>query len=541
MNRIRHWQGITLPGLAVLAFNALAQTGGPAPQWGAHLDLEGKLGSQRSLGEADVFLPLAQDGRSLVFANLRGRFDDHDSREFNLGLGWRRMQADGWNLGGYGYFDRRRSNHGNYFNQATFGAEALGPDWDWRANLYLPFGDRVRGLGADSRASLSGASIQVVTTSREERALKGFDAEAGWRTPLFGRDDPRQLRLYFGGYRFSDDKAIVAGPRVRAELALEEVPALWKGAKLFLSAEAQYDSPRGSQGFLSLRLRIPLDKDSRHGALSAQARRMTAPIVRDVDIVTQSRVSSTLVETATQTAGGQAITVLDSATTAGAALPGAVAAAGANSTVILSGSFNTTAPVTLQTGQTLMGAGTLSVTTPSGRSASLTTPTATVSATVGADSAIHLASNSVLRGMTINSGHAGSGGGGVTGSLINGATIANNTITATDTAGVIALQLVDSSNITVTGNSLAATSSAGSAIALEVMIAGPGSYSAVVNNNTLSAAGTSSTAIRFLSPGPGSVTVSGSGNVRAAGTCYVALGIVITGSIGFTDGTTCPP
>ncbi|NWG87537.1 MAG: right-handed parallel beta-helix repeat-containing protein [Hydrogenophilaceae bacterium] len=409
-----------------------------------------------------------------------------------------------------------------------------GRDWDWRANLYLPFGDRVRSLGSDSSASLSGASIQVTTTTREERALAGFDAELGWRTPLFDRDDPRQLRLYFGGYRFSDDKVMVAGPRVRAELALEELPSLWKGARLFFSAEAQYDSVRGSQQFLGLRLRIPLDKASRHGQLSAQARRMTAPVVRDVDIVTQSRVASTLVETASQLANGTAVTVISSATTTGAALPGAVAAAGANSTVILSGSFNTTASVILQTGQTLMGAGTLSVTTPSGRSASLTTPTATVSATGAADAAIRLANNSVLRGMTISSGGAGVSPFG----SISGATIANNTITA----GGVALTLRDSNNITVTGNSLSANS-AGIAIALDVQTDFGGTYSAVVNNNTLSAAGATSVAIRLggEGAGPGPLAVSGSGNVRAAGACIVPFGTTITGSIGFTDGSTCPP
>ena len=210
MMELRHWQRLGLWSLAFFSFGAAAQD---APKWGPHIDLEAKPGSKRTLGEADLFLPLSQDARSLLFANLRTRFDNHSSREGNFGLGWRQMQDSGWNLGLYGYFDRRRSpNTGYYYNQATLGAEALGQDWEFRANSYVPVGTKVHTLGTTggvSTASLSGATIQVTTSAistEEERALKGFDAEAGWRTPLFDSEARRQLRLYLGGYRFNDGR-----------------------------------------------------------------------------------------------------------------------------------------------------------------------------------------------------------------------------------------------------------------------------------------------------------------------------------------------
>src|SRR5262245_52132829 len=155
-------------------------------KWGSHLDFEAKPGTKRNLGEGDLFVPLWQDGRSLLFGNFRGRFDNESGREGNLGIGMRQMLDSGWNLGGYGYFDRRRTSEGgNYFKRATFGGEALGRNCDLRANAYLLYGNRVKELSSTTEAAVSGATVVVTTPPYEERALKGFDVEAGWRVPLF--------------------------------------------------------------------------------------------------------------------------------------------------------------------------------------------------------------------------------------------------------------------------------------------------------------------------------------------------------------------
>jgi hypothetical protein len=548
MAGIRVLYSIGLCGLAAFSFGAMAQDlppGDTGPKWGPHIDAEAKLGSKRNLGEADLFLPISQDNRTLVFANLRGRFDSESSREGNFGLGVRRMQQDGWNLGAYGYFDRRRSDTGNFFNQGTLGVEALGRDLDFRANGYLPIGTRVRDLGETSSAALSGASVQLTTTDREERALKGFDTEVGWRLPLFDPEARRQFRLYLGGYRFSDDVLTVEGPRIRAELTMEELPWLGKGAGLFLGAETQHDSARGGQSFLSLRLRIPLGKESaRPSTLNAQERRMAAPVMRDVDIVTQSRVASMLVETATQTAGGSAITVLDSATTAGAALPGAVTAAGANSTVILSGTFNTIATTTLQAGQTVVGGGSLTVATPSGHTAALSLPGATVAGGIGGGvnwSTFAMANNSTLTGLTIsNSGNAGTGIAAIYAHNVNSVTLSNNTITGTETGNNtgIGLLLYAATNVTISGNAITGTTGAGTtAEALGVI-----DSTATITGNTLSASGGSANNYyAFFNTGGGNTTLTSStGNIHSSGTCRNLAAGHITGSVSFTDGSTCP-
>lgn len=540
---------LTIPGAALAQQKPAAEA---APKWGPHIDFEAKPGTKRSLGEADLFLPLMQDPRTLVFANLRGRFDDDNSREGNLGLGARRMLEGGWNIGGYGYFDRRRSTTGNYFNQVTLGAEALGRDWDFRGNVYLPQGDRVRDLGTTTTgggaatAAIVGTTVQVTTPgstmfSSQETALKGYDLEAGWRAPVWAAEADKQLRFYAGGYHFSDNGIRVSGPRVRAELTIAELPALWKGAQLILGAEYQDDNARGGQGFVSARLRIPLDSDKSAGVrMNWQERRMAAPVVRDVDVVTQTRstpVSSmpAVVETATQTAGGQAITVLNSGTTTGAALPGAVAGAGANSVVLLSGTFSTTATINVQTGQTVMGAGMLSVTTPSGRTVTLTTPAATITGTINATGALSMGNASTASGLVIS--NTGTGGGGL-GVLVNnttGVTIANNTISAAETGGNNAAAIaVVTGSATITGNTLSAASTLSNTAAL------------FTNNATVTVIGNTFSALQNGVPAPRALNLQNSstinpgsiGNVLVTGGCFFSLSV--TGSIGLAGGATCP-
>lgn len=563
-----------------LGLGGLPLAAGAQDRWGPHLDVEAAPGSRRSLGELDLFLPVSQDASSLVFANVRARFDDHDGHEGNLGIGLRRMTESGFNLGGYGYFDRRRSETGNRFNQVTVGAEALGRDWDFRANGYVPVGEKARDLGPNgpSTATFTANTVVVSTAHTEERALKGFDGEVGWRAPVWPADADRQLRVYAGGYRFSDAGARVSGPRLRAELTLYALPALGPGAQLHLGASYQDDDARGSQGFVSLRLRIPFGGGTGTAAPAAgfQQRRMTAPVVRDVDVVTQTVVSPTraLVETAAVAANGQALTLIDSATTTGAALPGAVAAAGPNSTVVLTGTYNTTASTNLQAGQTLMGAGELVVRTPSGRTAVVATPGAAIQGDIpGFNATVNMAPGSTLSGLTVshlntsnsraiavradgtsnvnirnNTIAASTGGNAVAanGVLIhNGATnvvVDGNTIRVSTPNTVQNLVGVNASpgsgaSVIVTGNTIEVTGTSGVRYGIGAAGGVPGGTILTASGNRLDVTGTgaASYAVDVINT---AVSAGSTGNIRVSGDCRFRPGS--SGTIGFTDGTSCP-
>ena len=531
--------------LAAFVAAATAARAGDA-KWGPYIDLEGKPGTQRNFGEADLFVPLAQGADSLLFTDIRTRLDDQGSREGNFGLGVRHMLESGWNLGGVGYFDRRRSPYGNFFDQTTLGAEALSRDWDLRANGYLPVGTDSRPVDSLNSATLSGAS--VVFRGGEERALSGFDAELGWRVPVFAADAGQQVRVYAGGYRFaSDGVPEVAGPRGRAEIVFDAVPHLWEGSRLSLGAEIQHDAPRGTEAFGDIRLRIPLEVFGRPSStLTAQERRMEDPVIRDVDIVSQAGAYGPP-ETATETASGQSLTVVSSASTTGAGLPAAIAAAGANSTVILSGSFSPTATTTLQSGQTVIGGGALVVRSPSGRTATLTLPGATITGNVGLTNfTVAMAVNSTLEGMTINNtDNTGNNALAVGVKNISGVSIIGNTLNATVTGGGGSAQsvLVENTNgsdpmnsIIIRGNAITASGNGLAAYAIQVNGGFWTVGGATLAGNTLSASGSGTNdAVKLVSA---TVATGSTGNVKSAGSCNDGGGN--TGTMSFTDGSHCP-
>ncbi len=594
-----------LAGLCVCALVPDARAQEAAPKWGAFLDIGGKVGTQRSIGQATLFVPVLQDERSMLFGDVRFQADDQNSQEGNFGLGARRMLAEGWNAGVYGFFDHRRTPLANLFNQLTFGAEMLGTNFDFRANTYWPVGAVSQAVGTASpgtpTASVVGSTVQVFTPAtlqRVEYALRGFDAEAGVRIPITPAESPYNLRFYAGGFRFDEPGGavpVVAGPRLRMEFTDYQVAGLWNGTRFTVGAEWQTDAVRGSQFFAGLRLRVPLQPEPRRASFTLQERRMTDAIVRDVDIVANAQVKSVspaVTETASATASGRPLAVIDSASTSGAALPAAVANAGANATVILSGTFNTTATTTLQAGQTLVGAGALSVRTPSGRTATAYLPGGGIAGTTGDRPTVTLASNSTLTGLTISNVSSGADfSRAVQAISIGGATISNSTLSATATGTGIAIAFQSYSTVTdltVTDNTITASGVGGSgAFGLSVsntsmvltrnIIRATGrsgfgididsSSTATVSNNTVTAIGTpEGYYVRALSVSGSTATVSGNtlsasgvtapdrnyvvdmadavfnpgstGNINHGGICNTSYGSF--GTIGFTDGTPCP-
>ena len=71
-----------------------------ADKWDGYFELEGRFSNERSIGEGGIFVPLLQSDDSLLFTDIRGKFDNQDSSEFNLGLGYRQIIDQNWILGG---------------------------------------------------------------------------------------------------------------------------------------------------------------------------------------------------------------------------------------------------------------------------------------------------------------------------------------------------------------------------------------------------------------------------------------------------------
>lgn len=532
---------VSVGALLYASGHARAEASSQPEKWTGHIDLEGKAGTDRNLGETDLFIPLWQDDDTLTFTSLRARMDDNNSHEGNFGLGIRQMLGNGWNIGGYGYFDRRHSPYGNKFNQITVGVEALSMNWDLRANGYVPIG--TTNYMEDSLSSVDFSGTSIMYSQGEERALRGFDGEIGWRVPLFDVDAGQQLRAYAGGYRFTGSNAdTVQGPRGRIELTFDEIPFLWEGSRFSLGAEIQHDAPRGSQGFASFRLRIPLQGfgDTPKPKLTAMERRMTDPIIRDIDIVSQAGTFTTA-EEITETADGKTITLLNSDTTTGANLATAIANAGVNSTIVLNGDYTGVNSVaTVQDGQTIIGGGALDIKTPSGRSIAVAIPNASLSGSGsngggGSSRFFDMADNSSLIGVTASITSTLS----ATIAKIDGkqnVTIKDSTLKVTSNSTASGIQISGSSDVKIDNNNITVVSNGANS---QFATFQGTNANIAIDDNTVSMTAATSNYYLLFAGGAEVSNFSGTGNTSNDTSCHDGSAGPITGSV-TTNGITCP-
>jgi hypothetical protein len=280
-----------LVGAAALAIAAPASQRAVAQEakWQPWLGAGGAIGSENSFGQVDIFLPVWQDQTSLLFGDLRGTFTSSPTQEGNFGIGYRTQVDSDWILGGYGFIDIQNSKNDNLFYQGSIGAEAMSIDWDFRINGYFPFNSGGQNTN-DSTGNIQISGNDIGITHREEKPLFGFDGEVGWRLPIFPADGDMDVRAFIGGYYFANsDVDTVAGPRGRLEVRLYDLDILGTQSRLTFDGEVQWDSPRGTQGFGGLELRIPLGAitGTPGPKLSPLDRRMVDRVQRDVNIVTQ--------------------------------------------------------------------------------------------------------------------------------------------------------------------------------------------------------------------------------------------------------------
>ena len=389
-------------------------------KWQGYFEAEGKVSNDRSIGEGGLFIPVWQDDDSLLFTDFRGKFDNQDSDEVNLGFGYRQQINNDWILGGYAFYDRGNSGNDNTFHQATIGAEAMTEDLEFRVNAYIPENDEKDIGSATTTASVNGGNFQIQTfDAPTERALPGVDVEIG---KGFDLPDNWEFWAYAGVFHFeADGYDNVTGPRGRVELTYKDIPYIGEGSRFTMGVETQTDDVRGGQTFGIARLRVPFsafsgDTGTKSRTLSKLDERMTTRIIRDVDIVSgeqQGTLQSTEAATFELDNGTKvsSFTTLDSTSD----LDVDVAAAGANSLVVLDGSngaLSTPDSVIGQTGQTIIGGGaSITVSGASGVTANVTLPGSrpTINSTVagGVGGALIPGTDGTIQNMTITGGQYG--------------------------------------------------------------------------------------------------------------------------------------
>lgn len=494
--------------LAICAASPVYADDALAKRWGPWVETGGQFSSGRSLGEVNLFVPLLQNSDTLVFTDLRGKFDNNDSVEGNFGLGIRHMLPSGWNLGAYGYYDIRRSPYGNNFHQVTLGAEALSEVFDLRANAYLPVGETERrmDLGAtttvgpwSTEAVLTGTSlairhqaVQTTTTSYQvEKVLAGADAEIGIRLPVFEPDSGFDMRAFVGGYYFGgSDVEAISGPRARLEFTAADFADL-PGVKVTAGLIFQHDDACGEQWISQARLRIPLQAASsaERQPLSYMERRMTDTVVRDVDIVTNTRNGArssndtlTSAEDAVNAWNGKTITSvvrIDGTMQDQATLQAALDSVGADGIVLLNGNLVATSAISLNDKQLLVGGGTVLKLkgATSGVAVDYAAPGSSGRISGSAsDALVTMATDSTMRGISVENTSSSAHSWALSGA--SGASLRDVTVVSAANG----LKVDNSTNFTLQGGSI--TAAQGAAVRLAGSIGVSLSGATIVQNGT---------------------------------------------------------
>ncbi len=212
-----------------------------------------RFGEEMAEGFVDLMAPLAGGDVNSLFLDARLSLGDESENELNIGAGYRQL-VGGWAiLGGNVYFDTRKTRHGNRFDQVGAGLELLSTWVDARGNYYWPQDDaQLAGsyqttsedveqssyleygtwgdpyaiehdIRQDRAVSLM-LETTITTTDRTfqnwESAREGYDAEVGFRLPIFDASGlSPAVRVFVGYYDYEDDfDRRVSGPKGRLEV-----------------------------------------------------------------------------------------------------------------------------------------------------------------------------------------------------------------------------------------------------------------------------------------------------------------------------------
>lgn len=248
------------------------------PIYHPRLTLNAQVGSY-GFAQVDYMYPLFSRSHFLFLLDARYQASTQNSQEANLGLVYRQLLFCNQNiLGAYAWVDRSKSPEHKYFNQATLGGEFLGNIYDFRANIYLPYGNKSQSLSPFFTGTVFANTIGVIQHDSKEKALPGFDVEVGREVPGFSK-----LRAFIDYFSFG----VGNDPKVHGERARIEYQYHYN---LIFTASYSYDNIRQGVGFVGFRVSLGgVD----HPVASPMVGRMEDFVIRDIDIVSVKQAGPT--------------------------------------------------------------------------------------------------------------------------------------------------------------------------------------------------------------------------------------------------------
>ncbi|KSV68104.1 inverse autotransporter beta domain-containing protein [Ensifer sp. ENS08] len=393
---------------AALASSTLLSSPALAVDFRPQAEIEGGFFSGGSAAGGGFFLPFVLDSGDAIFIDTRGAIANDSVRQGSVGVGYRFRANDQWVIGGYGYYDYLKSDHGNAFSQLSFGLEALSGDLEMRSNFYLPL------TGAKTLSAFNATYVRdhvLVFQEGKERARRGIDAEIGGRLPVFAEDSNVQLKVFGGSYWYGGrNLGDMFGAKLRAELTFADLPGLSEGSTVSLGVTGTYDNEDKLKGAVMARLRIPFGAT---GSTADAFDPMTQRVERATRIRTHAGATGDV--EAAQLAGtgrnaGRVVTV-SSASGNASDINALIGAAGADALILADGNLGLDRTLALGNDQTLLGGGG-AITVSGARSGATATfvnqgAATTITGYNPAEDVIAMASGGTISSLSVRGGLAG--------------------------------------------------------------------------------------------------------------------------------------
>lgn len=292
--------------------------------WRSFVNIVARPGIERSIWETEFYWPVWQNDLSLIYMTLRAQQSDQDTEEYNGGFAYRRVIGDSAVFGTYLLYDTFSSVTDNKYKQITTGAEYLSKHVDVRVNYYKPDDDEnvlvsaMVNPGTDS-VVFNGDDIQIAhsgqtTMNMSESALSGYDISLGTALPRW-LNPFDESRLSITGFKFEEDLyEPIKGKSIGYETRIYDVNWLGDDSRITMGVQRQEDDVREAETFVFFKLTIPLGRSSRDRSKINfndlyLYQRMQDPVIRDIDIISQSRsevtTNPTIVEDALDPATGE--------------------------------------------------------------------------------------------------------------------------------------------------------------------------------------------------------------------------------------------
>ncbi|WP_217571371.1 hypothetical protein [Mesorhizobium sp. GbtcB19] len=464
-----------------LALSGLAAHAEDAGLWQPQVRAIIGANSNSGFTALEGFLPIKQNLESVLFLDVRSKYDFDNGFGQDVGLGVRRIVNPDLMIGGYAYLNIQNDDS-HQFVATTLGLEAITSKYDAHVNVYLPISKDRGSNGIDSTLSLVGNQLleEISTIDHRTYAAWGIEGEVGVQAPI-DLPENQSLRFDVGAYHFADpdgDDHATTGVKAGIEYTFGDV--IGKGTSLTFTGEVRNDNRDNTQFAGSVRLTVPFsvpgssasadDASDPVSTVSPGLRKRLNERVRGdigVRLEEQDRVTGTTTRVAINAATNAAFGKFffaDGGNTLGlgtigdpTTLDDAVTKAGGNGFIVaLGGSGNiTTSGVNLTAGQTVIGGGgsvQAKLADGSIGTYNFGGSNGTIQGTNAASPVITLASNNTLSNITITGGGDGIFGNNAAGTKLTDVTVTGTGGNGADFTGNSTN--VSASNFSATGNGL---------------------------------------------------------------------------------------